>query len=148
MIRPFSKSFSSISVKSEIKAAARERGWSTRAEIQRQKTQNGWFTEEHTSEFVWWANMQNTLWPRVPHRQRVQGVSIRKKKHCIAARQALWHVRDKGLPGGRITGDLDQSKREGEKRDIAGEAWRSAHFCGASGERSFIPPCSSDGGDH
>lgn len=40
------------------------------------------------------------------------------------------------------------SQREGEKRDIAGEAWRTAHFCGASGERSFILPCSGDCGDH
>lgn len=49
----------------------------------------------------------------------------------------------------RITEEWDQSKRDGGKRDIAGEARRSAHVCGASGEeRSFVLPCSSDCGDH
>lgn len=145
MIQPYSTSFSSISAISEIKQPP-ERGWSTRAAMQRQKRQNGRFTEEHTSECVMTQHAKHAL---TFITDSVSGVfQWGGGEGVTAGRQALWHVRDKLHPGGGITEDLDHSEREGEKRALAGEAWRSARFCGASGERSFILPCSGECGDH
>lgn len=71
--------------------------------------------------------------------------------HCAKnlstpGRQALWHIRDKLYPRGRIREDSDQAERE--RKSLAGEAWRRARSCGASGERSFILPNGGGCGDH
>lgn len=78
MIRPFTKSFSSISVIFEIKAAVwgRLEHESSRSRGRKCKTGD---SQRSTQVSVWWSNMQNRLWPWVAHRLGVQGASLWKK---------------------------------------------------------------------
>lgn len=78
MISPITKSFSSISVIFEIKAAVWGRldDESSRSRGSKCKTGD---SQRSTQVSVWWSNMQNRLWPWVAHRLGVQGASLWKK---------------------------------------------------------------------